>query len=69
MSSILGIIGWLIVCSVLNNTVFGKLYFQFEGFIIKPELVIETPKKLENNIKAKIKNTKQIQIINNLASR
>lgn len=36
MSSILGIIGWLIVCSVLNNTVFGKLYFQFEGFIIKP---------------------------------
>ena len=36
ISWILSIIGWIIICNILNNNIFGDLYFTLNGIVTHP---------------------------------
>jgi len=36
ISWVISIIGWLVVCNILNNSIFGSMYFTLNGVVINP---------------------------------
>ena len=40
VSCVLGIIGWLVVCKIINYSIFGGLYFKLDGIVVRPLVVI-----------------------------
>jgi len=40
VSCVLGIIGWLVVCKIINYSIFGGLYFKLDGIVVRPLVAI-----------------------------